>query len=255
MAQAIGMSGPTMRADGKQLVGARPDLASVLGTWENTKPYTDHIAMAEINEREGRLFVRIYGAPTEDPVDWGEVEAHPYAFSGTTKLAGWVASYQLGDVRTELAANEKFGVTVIQSFTSFHDGSDRCPHFAREFFGRRGRVVGPAPGRHPFQGTWVNTYADTKWIAGYTFKEIDGRCFVHIRGAREPEDWGEVEAVGYWDNINEPAWHATYDLGEIEALLCANSNHGLTIICLFLRSKDSGKTNFLCREFYFRNSI
>lgn len=125
-----------MRADSKQLAGAPADLAPLLGTWSNTNPQTDYITKIIVTERNGVLLIRAYGSSSPEPADWGEAEANAYVAGGTTKAAGFHARYDFGALRTELAANEKLGILVIQSYTSFDDGSGRLGHFAREFFHR-----------------------------------------------------------------------------------------------------------------------
>jgi hypothetical protein len=126
----------TMRADSKQLVGIPPNLTPLLGTWINANPATDYIAKIIVTERSGVLVVRAYGSSLPYPVDWGEAEASAYVLGGAAKAAGFHARYDFGALRTELAANEKLGILVIQSYTLFNDGSGRLGHFAREFFRR-----------------------------------------------------------------------------------------------------------------------
>lgn len=124
----------TMRADGRQITGAAADLSPLVGDWSNTRSDTDHLTEIVVRERDGTLVVRAYAAASPGPIDWGEVEATAYVASGTTEAAGFRATYGGGAGRTELAANQKQGVLVIQSYTSFEDG--RPSYFAREFFHR-----------------------------------------------------------------------------------------------------------------------
>jgi hypothetical protein len=245
------MNVETMRADGKQLAGAKADIASLFGTWVNSTPGTDHIAKVTVFERDGALVIRPYGAAAADPIDWGETEATPYVASGTTEVAGFHARYELGSVHTELAANEKSGILVIQSYTSFHDDSGRLSHYAREFFHQSG-VAARSGQTDSLMGEWVNSNAATGWIKEFTLTERDGTAMLRVLGASEPAEWGEIPATIYQDNHGEPAFHAVYDLGTVEAVLAANTNKGLIIIAAFLRFKEDGRTNFLCREFYFR---
>jgi hypothetical protein len=164
----------------------------------------------------------------------------PYVVSGKTEVAGFHAQYDFGTVRTELAANEKFGVLVIQSYTSFTDG--RLSHYAREFFHRA--YTGPLPGE------WVNSNKDTSWITGFTLSPA-GELQVHA--ATGPEDWGTVQATTYVDNLGEPAFRAEYALPGFTATLAANTNKGLIIIAAFLAFEDD-RPNYLCREFFFRRA-
>ena len=102
-------------------------------------------------------------------------------------------------------------------------------------------------------GAWTNSNSQTEWIKRFTLSKKGSIFTIHVHGAAEPFDWGEVEAVPYMDNIGELAFHAVYELETFNSLLAANTNKGLIIIAAFNRFKNgSGRSNFLCREFYFR---
>lgn len=247
-----------MRADEKTLVGAEVERASMLGSWTNVKEKTDHIVSAVVTERDGSVYIRAFGSSPDGPVDWGEVEAFPHASSGTSNLAGYLARYDFGGgVRTECAANVKLGVLVIQTYTSYEDGSGRLSHFSREFFVQppAGTAPSTAPDGtdtdHGLVGDWVNTNPETEWIEEFTIAgDGDGDDLtMRTLAVREPVDWGEIPITTYMDNLNEPAFRAEYDLGSFTATLACNSNKNLIIIAAFLCFEDTSK-NFLCREFF-----
>jgi len=243
-----------MRADEKQLTGAAIGLSPLLGTWFNGTLNSDHITRLTVTERDGTLLIRPYGAGHGEPVDWGERPATPFAASGSTAVAGFHACYEFGRARTELAANEKQGILVIQSYTSFHDGSGRLSHYAREFF-HHARTEDPAAGDRPrgaaaMIGRWINTDPATSWIREFTLVDRDGTYLLRVHSANEPNDWGEVEVTTYQDGAAEPAFHGVYDLGPVEAVLAGNKSKGIIIIAAYLRSKTDGRHNFYTREFY-----
>lgn len=122
------------RADGKQLVEGEPDLSPLLGDWVNSNPETDYISKLTVARKNGLLVVRVYGAHSPEPIDWGETEATAYVTGGSLDGVGFQAIYAFGEIETYLAANQKLGILVIQSYTSFKDASGRMNHFAREFF-------------------------------------------------------------------------------------------------------------------------
>jgi hypothetical protein len=249
-----GVAGQTMRADAKALVGARADVTPLLGTWVNAKRDTDHVARVVVTERDDALLVRLFGSSADELVDWGETEATPFAFTGTTEVAGFHARYELGAARVEIAANEKMGILVIQTYTSFKDGSGRLSQFSREFFYRSTTepVGGEVPAGVRFMvGDWVNTHPTTEWIRGFTLADNGGTFTLRIEGASEPTDWGEVEVTTYLDKAGEPAFHAAYELGPVEAFLAANTGKSIIIIAAFLQfAQGSESTNFFCREFF-----
>lgn len=227
-----------MRADALALAGTKADVSPLLGTWINAKRNTQHITTAVVTEQDGGLSVRLHGTS-----DWGETEAVPYVFPGTTDVAGFHARYE----RTEIAANVKLGILVIQTYTSFEDG--RLSQFSREFFYRS--TVEPPTGEVPtgvrfLAGDWVNTNTDTRWIKGFTIADHTLR----VLGANEPTDWGKTEITTYLDGAGEPAFRAEYDLGPIEALLAGNTGKNIVIIAAFFRLKGGESANAFCREFF-----
>jgi hypothetical protein len=125
-----------MRSDAKQMVGVKADPSPLLGSWTNTNPETDYISRIIIRELNGDLVVHAFGASSPEPVDWGEAKAAPYVAGSTRECTGLYARYEFESVETHLAANQKLGILVIQSYTSFKDGSGRLSHYAREFFHR-----------------------------------------------------------------------------------------------------------------------
>lgn len=236
------MTSTTMRADTKALEGAQVDVAPLLGTWINAKRDTDHITRAIVSKQDGDLRVRLHGSS-----DWGEVEATPYAFTGTTEVAGFHARYTFDAARIEIAANVKLGILVIQTYTRFQD--DRLSQFSREFFYQS--TVEPADGEVAtgvrfLSGDWVNTNLATKWIKGFTLADHTLR----VLGANEPTDWGKTEIATYLDNAGEPAFRAEYDLGSVEALLAGNTGKNIIIIAAFFRLKNGESANTFCREFF-----
>ena len=104
----------------------------------------------------------------------------------------------------------------------------------------------------PLLGVWVNSNAATEWITRFTLARKGDTFTISTTGARKPVDWGEVEITTYSDNIGETAFLAFYDLGFVKSHLAANTNKGLIVIAAFHRFENPEQTNFLCREFYYR---
>jgi hypothetical protein len=253
--RTIIMTDVTMRADTKQLAGAKADIANLLGVWVNAKKQTDHIARIEVSEKDGQVVIRPYGMAPEsaEPIDWGEAVASPYVANGTTEVAGFHAHYDLGAVTTRIAANEKLGVLVLQTYTSFRDDSGRLSHYAREFFHHPHADPSDgafAPGS--LAGEWINTDPAAEWITEFTLVDKeDGTATLRVTSAAEPGDWGEAEARLYRDNLGKPGFHAVYELAPYQAVLAANSNQDLIIVAGFLNPRGSGQPAFI-RDFYYR---
>jgi hypothetical protein len=244
---AFSMATQTMRADTKAVVGAKADVTPLLGTWVNAKRNTDHIATVVITEQDGAVLIRPYGSSAGELFDWGETEATPYAFTGTTEVAGFHARYAFGVTWVEVAANVKQGILVIQTYTTFHD--ERLNQFSREFFYQSSVAPGDgevATGVSFLTGDWVNTNLNTKWLKGFTITADTLR----VLGAATPADWGETAINTYLDGAGDPAFLAEYDLGSVEAVLAGNTGKNIIIVAAFIRLKGGEPANSFCREFF-----
>jgi hypothetical protein len=115
------------------------DGSEMFGDWWNTNPDSKGIARLRIddNARNGAA-VRLWGARTPAPVEWGSAQADLFALSSGSRLAkAFGARYQAADANITLQANIKQGVLVVASFTEFGDGDGRSNYFHREFYYRR----------------------------------------------------------------------------------------------------------------------
>jgi len=225
-------------------------VAPLLGTWVNAKRGTEHISKVVVAERDGAVLARLYGA-ADNPIDWGETTAIPYVFTGTSEVGGFHARYELGGTRIEIAANVKMGILVIQTYTEFQD--DRLSQFSREFFYRSDAEPVASPertGRAFLPGDWVNTNANTRWLKGFTLADTGRAVTLRVQAVSQPTDWGEVEVTTYLDSAGDPAFHARYDLGSLEAVLAGNTGKSIIIIAAFLRFTADESANTFCREFF-----
>ncbi|MFB8788064.1 MAG: hypothetical protein U7123_04285 [Potamolinea sp.] len=125
-----------MKADQRPSGSVSLDLSPLVGEWVNTKRDSSYLVRVVLTDRDSRLMFRGYGANEPDPIDWGEVEAVPYA-GGTSLVArGFHAFYSQDGIERHLVANEKQEILVIQSYTRYLDGSGRTSHIGREFYHR-----------------------------------------------------------------------------------------------------------------------
>jgi hypothetical protein len=115
-----------------------------------------------------------------------------------------------------------------------------------------GRAIDPTP----LLGTWVNTKDDTTGIYRFVLARTGDRVTIHAFGHEAPFDWGEAEVTLFAPNVDSStavAFNAQYDFGFMKSYLGCNSNEGLTIIASYNQFTDgSGRSNYICREFYYR---
>lgn len=111
------------------------DLAPFAGTWINTMRDTQSFVKLIVSNREGKLFVRAFGAAAPELSDWGEVEAQVFADrADSSKAAGFSAQYDTGSIEVAFQANLNIGLLVLLTFNRFKDGSGRANYICREFF-------------------------------------------------------------------------------------------------------------------------
>jgi hypothetical protein len=114
------------------------DLKSLLGTWVNTNPESEGIVKLIVSEGPAGLRVRVFGAGSPQPEDWGEVAVEKLFGDGlaATRAAAFTARFDRGFLGVQVQGNQNLGLLVVASFNRFQDGSGRSDFFAREFYHR-----------------------------------------------------------------------------------------------------------------------
>jgi hypothetical protein len=266
---------------------ARPDLSPALGMWFNCNLNTGEILSLLLTEGREGLVLRAYGLGNSSALDWGETAATPHVASLTSReFAGFTARYDFGFKETQIAANLKFGVLVIQSYNTFRDGSGRPAYFVREFFHQKLSSADPAiqltrsddaaitcmmasddprdplaqrSGKvnlTPMLGSWRNTYRGSTGIHRVILAREGGHYTLQGWGVGYDDDWGKVPVLPHANGVAsyEPAgFLARYDFGFSELSLAANEAKGLLIIASFSTFRDgSGRSSYFTREFFYR---
>jgi hypothetical protein len=265
-----------------------PIVAPALGTWFNCNQATGEILSLSVTRAQNGLVLRAYGAADPSPIDWGDTVAVPHVSSlGATDVSGFTANYDFGFMATQIAANLKYGVLVIQSYNTFRDGSGRPAYFSREFFHQSVSRNNPIPERAPhgdtaaleyrmvsdelvnrsdplagivdlapLSGSWRNTYRHSKGIHRVVLARESGQYLLGAWGVGCADAWGKVPAVPHAVSAGtrEPAgFLARYDFGFSEISLAANEAKGLLIIASYSTFRDrSGRSSYFTREFFYR---
>jgi hypothetical protein len=109
-------------------------------------------------------------------------------------------------------------------------------------------------------GRWLNTNAGTKGVAEIVIERDGERFTVGVVGvgANGPIEWPKVEAT-VLANLEEEAGQravalaATFDFDFMRAESYLRVNKGVLVIVLFNTFlDDSGRSNYVNREFYYR---
>ena len=127
-----------MRGDAHLNTSGVADLSPLLGVWHNVNPQTRYICRFEVALAEDSSFhVRFFGSSDgPEPIDWGQVPALPVVLGDSLMGIGFHTTYLLDGMDITLCANGSKGVTTVQTYATFTDGSGRPNYFTREFFHR-----------------------------------------------------------------------------------------------------------------------
>jgi hypothetical protein len=265
------------------------DLSPALGEWFNCNQATGEIISLSLGRRADGLVLHAFGAGEPSPIDWGETPAEPHV-SGlrSREVSGFNARYDFGFMTTEIAANIKYGVLVIQSYNAFKDGSGRPAYFTREFFHQvlhrqptpasvelteqsiplPHRMAGDLPDAPtqgdgiarvdltPLLGSWRNTYRGSKGIERVVLSRNGDDYLFQASGIGSDADWGQVQIIPHAPDVvgRTPAgFLAEYRFDFANLSLAANEAKGLLIIASFMTFRDaSGRSSYFTREFFYR---
>ncbi|HET9479011.1 MAG TPA: hypothetical protein VFO72_06685 [Pyrinomonadaceae bacterium] len=108
-------------------------------------------------------------------------------------------------------------------------------------------------------GHWLNTNRDSRGIAECVIAEDKEEITVSITGASDKETW-PIERATVLANVEEEAGQrsvallATFNFGDRIAETHIRVNKGVLVIVLYVTfHDDSGRSNYLNREFFYRS--
>jgi hypothetical protein len=122
--------------------GAPPsiDLSAFGGRWVNTEARWRWLASIDVRTEEGRLRVHPRGGNAPSPGDWGEREADLVCATSidSREGGGYIATFPLGTMDTELQVTLNQGLLVVVAFNRTRDAATAPGRVTREFFRRVG---------------------------------------------------------------------------------------------------------------------
>jgi hypothetical protein len=121
------------------------ELGALLGTWINSNPDTNSVAVVKATDKDGKLRLQVSAVSREGFVDWGFADAQVFAATPESHAgAGFTCRYEFAHGETRLQGMIMKGLLVLAQFHLFNDDSDRESYFLREYFAathdRFGRV-------------------------------------------------------------------------------------------------------------------
>jgi|SRR5205085_2654239 len=111
------------------------ELGALLGTWINSNPDTNSIAVITATGRDGQLQLRVSAVGPDGPIDWGVANAKVFAATPDSRAgAGFTCTYDFGFAETRMQAMIMKGLLVLAQFHLFKEDSKRASYFLREYY-------------------------------------------------------------------------------------------------------------------------
>jgi hypothetical protein len=122
--------------------GAGPaiDLSGLTGSWSNTETRSRWLARIDVRSEGDQLLIRPRGGDPRTPGDWGERAADVVCATAidSSDAGGYIATFPLGAIETELQATLNQGLLVVLCFNRTGDPATAPGIVTREFFRRTG---------------------------------------------------------------------------------------------------------------------
>jgi len=128
----------------KAAKAAKPlKLGDLVGSWRACNKETRGIVRVDLRKRGAGLVVRVFGACSPKPCDWGLARAVAYAESVTaTQAVAFTATYKPGFKQTIVTGHLDNGTLIVETYNRFTDGSGRSNYYSRSYFCRVKRPKG-----------------------------------------------------------------------------------------------------------------
>lgn len=241
------------------------DVSNLLGEWVNVNAHTDFIYDLQMSLQDHKLILRVLSSNT-DIADATPLEAVPFPVEQSTTVAGfYIYSSQ---VDLTIAANEKFGILVLQCYLPVNTEYSEGYQLTREFYCRkpdlqaklknqqfRQRVthVNPHFQNHydNLIGDWKNTRADTAWVNRIIIAQDADKWQMQAFADSDKYEWPVTDLTPYFFDGEEMGFVAKACTNHLTSLFTAYSNKGLIVITAFHHVGSGGHAQkYFCREFY-----
>ena len=111
------------------------ELGALLGTWINSNPDTNSVAVVKATDADGKLKLQVSAVGADGFIDWGVGDGQVFAATPESHVgAGFTCRYEFGHGETRLHGMIMKGLLVLAQFHLFKDDSERESYFLREYF-------------------------------------------------------------------------------------------------------------------------
>jgi hypothetical protein len=246
----------------------------LVGRWQHTDPQPHGIRLVRIAATDAVSF-ECFGSGGPLPTNSAPVLLNHVLAANPSSTDGmaFLAEIDFGFLSSRFQGNVNLGLLVLAGFHDFKNGSGRSNYFSREFFYStaveidslgQSFVADKGTGSSQFDssslvGLWRNTNSGSLGIPIIEISERNEGLAVHAFGTGEQGqvDWGETPAKAYakdWLSTEAMAFSACFESQAINCHLQANVKQGVLVVAYFtIFSDGSGRSNYFCREFYYKD--
>ena len=112
-------------------------MAAIVGTWNACDSATRSIVRVVVAASGGGITVRVFGACTPTPCDWGTVRGLAYAENVSSSAAiAFTAQYKFNFKEAIVTGLVDNGSLIVETYNHFTDNSGRSDYYSRGYFCR-----------------------------------------------------------------------------------------------------------------------
>jgi len=246
------------------------DITNLLGEWVNVNCRTDFIYDLRVYFEDNQLKLKILSSNPEQDKESSILIARAFSTDQSLQASGFYVYQENRGLA--IAANEKHGVLVIQSYRKSATGDARANRLTREFYCRKSKVepvikiqdVRVTFGVHradqnshllsnfeSLLGDWRNSHFDTEWTNAFSIRKTDSGWMIQMSSCNDAYTWPATPLTPYFFDQEELGFIAHSCSENLDSLFSAYSNKGLIVMTAFHTVRQINQTNkILCREFY-----
>ena len=206
------------------------DIGNLLGEWNNVNRNMDYISRLQLSGLgDGKLLLGLFVARPTQGESIGEFGAVAFALPESSQAAGFCCQFAVHGMKTTIAANEKLGALVLQSYSESQGDSGQPARLTREFYRRsevhasnHSRVESGSPAtsqnsesssmfessfrRDDFsflRGLWTNTFTQSSWVTRFDINNHQGNWTIRLFSRTSPDGIDSVGMVPFEFDFSE----------------------------------------------------